>query len=377
MHHQSITLLQRPVGHHGHRPRYDSWQLQVLEQEYTQLQAGTTSFKLVHVQTQTALQRTDKLLPSWGMHHTEVVTGKQLDDINGGWIISAHINDRLSVSHTADGNRDLVRDGGDDGKEPSPAVNAATSTATATGTVDDETLSLMPFWEKFIEVHTRMISENNQLTGEHKYSSQADAWPFIHRGVLYWREKAPRSRPKVKTGSSGDDSGGGSSNNGADASGLVGSQIYFLGNPIVWFGTVIAVGVSSISIGVHAIRGQRRLASVVSDRQQTAFLRACFWLCGGWAAHYVPFLLMNRRLFMHHYLPAVCFGGMCAGVLLEHVVLHCFRAPQTWGCLAWALGVAAATAFFHLSPLAYGMPTSNEALDGMELRPSWGIPRFR
>ena len=353
--HQEVTCYGNgdervPVGHVGHRPRYDSWELQTLEQEHLQLQAGISSFKLVHVQTKTALQRTDKHLPSWGMHHTEVVTGANLNDVTGGWIISAHINDRLDAvlppRAAANGGHDhanAVDAGGDGDKQHEQPPTSGT----------------MSFWQKFAEVHARMITENNQLTGVHKYSSQADAWPFIHTGVLYWR-------------------GGKRGTKGNSTTTTTNSQIYLLGNPVVWFGTAIAVVLFAIIGGVRAIRQQRRMAPpLASTRQLDAYSRACFWLGLGWVAHYLPFLLMNRRLFLHHYLPAVCFGAMCISVLLEHAVLHSFGAPRVWAVLAWIVGLAAAASFGHLAPLAYGMPTTNEALGTMELRASWNIPRFK
>lgn len=40
-----------------------------------------------------------------------------------------------------------------------------------------------------------------------------------------------------------------------------------------------------------------------------------FFLC--WAAHYLPFYLMGRQLFLHHYLPAHLASCLVAGALVE------------------------------------------------------------
>lgn len=42
-----------------------------------------------------------------------------------------------------------------------------------------------------------------------------------------------------------------------------------------------------------------------------------FFLC--WAAHYIPFYLMGRQLFLHHYLPAHLASALVTGALLEFV----------------------------------------------------------
>jgi dolichyl-phosphate-mannose-protein mannosyltransferase len=42
-----------------------------------------------------------------------------------------------------------------------------------------------------------------------------------------------------------------------------------------------------------------------------------FFLC--WAAHYLPFYLMGRQLFLHHYLPAHLASCLVTGALVEFV----------------------------------------------------------
>ena len=38
-----------------------------------------------------------------------------------------------------------------------------------------------------------------------------------------------------------------------------------------------------------------------------------------WAAHYVPFFVMGRQLFLHHYLPAHLASALVAGAVIEFV----------------------------------------------------------
>lgn len=53
-------------------------------------------------------------------------------------------------------------------------------------------------------------------------------------------------------------------------------------------------------------------------------------LCaGGWAVNYLPFFLMEKTLFLYHYLPALTFQILLLPVVLEHVSDHL--------CRYWAL----------------------------------------
>jgi dolichyl-phosphate-mannose-protein mannosyltransferase len=38
-----------------------------------------------------------------------------------------------------------------------------------------------------------------------------------------------------------------------------------------------------------------------------------------WAAHYVPFFIMGRQLFLHHYLPAHLASALVTGALVEFI----------------------------------------------------------
>ena len=38
-----------------------------------------------------------------------------------------------------------------------------------------------------------------------------------------------------------------------------------------------------------------------------------------WAAHYIPFFIMGRQLFLHHYLPAHLASALVAGAIVEFI----------------------------------------------------------
>ena len=46
---------------------------------------------------------------------------------------------------------------------------------------------------------------------------------------------------------------------------------------------------------------------------------------GGWAVNYLPFLLMEKTLFLYHYLPALTFLILLVPVVVEHLHTHLLR----------------------------------------------------
>lgn len=70
-------------------------------------------------------------------------------------------------------------------------------------------------------------------------------------------------------------------------------------------------------------------------------------LCaGGWAVNYLPFFMVEKTLFLYHYLPALAFQILLLPVVLEHVSHHLCRcaafaaAPRGQGPGAWPVVIS-------------------------------------
>jgi dolichyl-phosphate-mannose-protein mannosyltransferase len=51
-----------------------------------------------------------------------------------------------------------------------------------------------------------------------------------------------------------------------------------------------------------------------------------------WGVHYAPFFLMNRQLFVHHYLPSHLASALVAGAVLNFVLSDTINYPiSIWG----------------------------------------------
>ena len=74
------------------------------------------------------------------------------------------------------------------------------------------------------------------------------------------------------------------------------------------------------------------LCVVIYSPQFVLAVRNRLWNNAGfflliWAVHYVPFFLMNRQLFIHHYLPSHVASALIAGAVLNFVLSETINYP--------------------------------------------------
>ena len=96
------------------------------------------------------------------------------------------------------------------------------------------------------------------------------------------------------------------------------------------------------------------LLTTYSTAKVVKYDTLCGFLFIGWALHYMPFYLMGRQLFLHHYFPALYFAILLSCACFD-LVTSALR-PRVRLQIAALLLVIAIWNYVHLSPLAYGSP---------------------
>lgn len=268
-------------------------------------------FKLVHHPSKVAMWTHTKALPDWGYKQQEINGNKNLAQSSNLWVVE----EIPSLAETDPRNK----------KEPKKVKS-------------------MSFLRKYFELQRTMFHHNNALTSSHPYSSQPIQWPFLLRGVSFWTKNDTRE------------------------------QIYFLGNPLGWWFTssILAVFVGIVAADQLT---QRRGVDALDRRTRNRLYNSTGFFFLAWAAHYVPFFLMGRQLFLHHYLPAHLASALVTGALVEFVfcvepleveeivdrkkVYKVRTGPQSlfgaWIATAVILVVVAGGWWFFV-PLTYGSP---------------------
>lgn len=89
----------------------------------------------------------------------------------------------------------------------------------------------------------------------------------------------------------------------------------------------------------------------------------------GWALHYLPFFLMQRQLFLHHYLPALWFAVLTLCTVFDYATSRI--RPRTRFQVVVVIVILALWSYNYFSPLAYaGQWTKGKCNDAKWLK-SW------
>lgn len=179
---------------------------------------------------------------------------------------------------------------------PNTEVSAAQSLACQ---IRYSEISPPGFWRKLLELNRLMYTTNQGLTKGHPDASPWYSWPYMQKPLYYWHRN--------------------------------GARVYLLGNPSVWWITALAV-----------------IALILGQMPYSHWRRGeAFWvLMTGYWASLLPFMLVNRVMFMYHYLTSLCFA-----ILLSAYLSDLIKRPK-W--LTAAVCALAAFAFLLISPLTYG-----------------------
>ncbi|XP_034244054.1 protein O-mannosyltransferase 1 [Thrips palmi] len=243
------------------------WRVEIINEDQTGKvwHAIRSMVRLVHVNTSQALKFSGRQLPDWGFHQHEVVTDKHLVQDDTVWNVEEHRYTK------AEDQKERERE----------LVNAEMIPMSATK---------LTFWDKFLELQYKMLFSNTESVQNHMYSSDPLEWPLLTRGVAYWVSRDSNA------------------------------QVHLLGNIIVWWSASMGVVVYSMLLVWYTLR-RRRACYDLPDYLWTQFVSIGEVLLPGYLIHYLPFFLMDRTLFLHHYLPACVFKVLLLAATVEHIYL--------------------------------------------------------
>ena len=217
----------------------------------------STFFRLKHKVLGCYLTSTGMSYPAWGFSQAEIVCKNSWSqrDKSTWWNIEEHWNDRLTVD-------------------------------------EDYVPPKSKFWTDFILINFAMASSNNALIPDpDKYDSIAsDAWewPILHRGLRLcaWMKDTHR--------------------------------YYLLGSPFnTWVSTFSIV--VFLMIMLRIAYKWRRQTIVLTEDDFWSFLIQAILPFMAWLTHYLPFAIMGRVTYVHHYVPALYFAILVCGFVVDYL----------------------------------------------------------
>ncbi|MDP2630466.1 MAG: hypothetical protein Q8P56_03600, partial [Candidatus Uhrbacteria bacterium] len=193
---------------------------------------------------------------------------------------------------------------------------------------------------KFTELNGQMYSANSRLSATHPYSSKWYTWPFMIRPIYYWNGSvAPENSGQVDMGQ---------------------SRIYFLGNPIIWWASSVAI------IFLLLVLLESLLRKFYKNEVNQTYSGLIPWLfAGAFMFNLLPFIGVSRVLFLYHYLSAYIFAILTLAYLSDRLSGKTKRITAT--CLILA-GIAS---FLYFAPLSYGLPLDDAGYSARAWFTSW------
>nr|XP_057927499.1 protein O-mannosyl-transferase 1 [Doryrhamphus excisus] len=304
-------------------PAQNLWRVDIVNREAESEVWKTilSEVRLVHVNTSAVLKLSGTSLPDWGFRQMEVVAEKMLKGPSSSvtWTVEEH---RYGTS--------------EEQKDREAELHSPTH-------IDvDRKIS---FWAKFVEVQWRMLMVK-QEDSEHKYSSTPLEWITMETNIAYWLHPSTNA------------------------------QIHLIGNPVSWGVANLSLLAYHMLAAVYLLRRRRGIRDI-PDAAWERFVSLGQVCVGGWLVNFVPFVLMDKSLFLYHYLPALVFLHLLSAALLEHTHTHLLSKDthrhvlRACACAALACVLLC---YYLFRPLTFGSPElSANQLRALKWRNSWDI----
>lgn len=295
----------------------DNWVVEIMEnygsENKSRLHPLSSSFRLKNPTMNCYLGVSGSPLPAWGFRQGEVACYKNpfKKDKRTWWNLETNVNE-------------LLPDAPDDFKLPRTK-----------------------FLKDFIQINLAMMATNNALVPDVEkqddLASQWWQWPTLHSGI--------------RMSSWADDR----------------TKYYLVGSPATTWTSTMAVFVFCFITLYHLIRWQRQIKGFLEKDSLKLFLMSGIYPMLGWGLHFMPFVIMGRVTYVHHYLPALYFA-MLVFVYEIEVVSKKFRSnPTVYYIIYFGLYALMIGCFWYFRWIAWGMDGPKENWSHLKLLESWRI----
>ncbi len=278
----------------------DNWIIEIVsnigDEDSSILHPLTSAFRIKSAVYNCYLATSGSQLPQWGFRQGEVVCKKNpfKRDKSTWWNIELHENDRLEAGEIK--------------------------------------LPKTSFIKDFIELNLAMMMTNNALVPDpEKQDDLASAfwqWPTLNVGIRLcgWSDE------NVK--------------------------YFLLGSPAVtWLSSIFLI-VFVITTLTYILRWKRQYNDFADSQKLDKFLMGGVYPFIGWVLHFLPFVIMARITYVHHYLPALYFA-----MIIFSFTVDFFTSGMvcTKTCKAVRLSIFAILytliigVFVYFAPISFGM----------------------
>lgn len=202
-----------------------------------------------------------------------------------------------------------------------------------------------PFWRDFIHLNVAMMTSNNALVPDpdkqDDLASKFWQWPILNVGLRMcsWDDNTVK--------------------------------YFLLGNPLVYWGSTASIGIFGLMVLWYTLRWQRGFVDFKNIQELDQIHYAGVYPVIGWFLHFLPFVIMGRVTYVHHYYPALWFAILTFGFCIDWSVSRLSKSIQ-WG-VHFALYIAVIGLYILFKDISFGMVGNNQKWKYLKWFDSWRI----
>ncbi|MBD2177393.1 phospholipid carrier-dependent glycosyltransferase [Pseudanabaena sp. FACHB-1998] len=196
------------------------------------------------------------------------------------------------------------------------------------------------------ELHRQMIGFHQNLgVGKtepvHPYCSPWWSWVLLIRPIAYFFEVRPNSMVEF---------------------------VHAMGNPFLYWLSAIALLISLTYLVASKFRFPPQFITNIPPRERSQLFWFAFYGVSSFLAHWLPWSLSKRCIFLYHYMPASLFAFATLALLVSLTWRSTYANIRAIGSMIFVL---VAIAFLFWLPLYIGLPISSGYMPVLMWLPSW------
>jgi dolichyl-phosphate-mannose-protein mannosyltransferase len=311
------------VDHNISMPAQNVWQIKLSNPKETNYHWHTINSKiqLIHYNSSLALRFSGRQLPDWGFHQHEVVADREIKNQDTIWNVEEH---RYTKS--------------EDQREREIQLGQAEFVP-----LEPSSLS---FFEKFWELHFKIINYQQEAVKDHLYASEMPLdWLFMSMGTAYWVDN------QSTTGN---------------------AQIFFMANVFTNYTALLCICAYSLIWACYLLMRRRQLKLSISEELWVKVQFTMMVLMSGYLINYLPYFVYESPLFLHYYLNAYMYKIFFIGAIVQHIY-DFSNNPYLASCVAVFVLSRSIYGFSKLAPLTYGTDLTLDELESLRWSKTWQL----
>jgi dolichyl-phosphate-mannose-protein mannosyltransferase len=147
-------------------------------------------------------------------------------------------------------------------------------------------------------------------------------------------------------------------------------KYFLLGNPFVYWASTASLGIFALMVVWYAIRWQRGYNELKPDDLDQIHYAGLYPVIG-WFLHYLPFAIMGRVTYVHHYYPALWFAIIVLGFVVDWSTSR-LRKEIQWGVYLSLYAIVIGL-YWLFRAISFGMVGSNQNYKHLKWFSTWRI----